>query len=153
MVAFRAAAALLGDRLGSGAVIVQPAAEAEGAYCVTGASLAPRRLIPPHVHDTETQNVVVLTGTVGVWVAGEFAILEAGGFFVRPPRLPHAIFNPSDEPASFLEITSPGASFEQYLRAADGLTDRDAVAELAGRHGIRFVDDPLEDLRARYRLT
>lgn len=151
---FRSAPQLAGDRLASGAVIVQPAAEAEGAYCITGSVLAPRAIIPPHVHRDEVQNLVVLSGSIGVWVDGVDDVQTAGGFFVRPRGLAHTLFNPTDEPAAFLEITSPGSGFETYLREADLLRgDVEAITALAARHGITFTGDPLTELRARYGLT
>lgn len=142
---------------GEGTTIVETSADTAGAYLMTRSTLPPRALVPPHVHDVETQSVVVLTGRLGAWVGGEHEVLGAGGVFQRPPGLAHAIFNPTDEPASFLEITAPGRPFEDYMRRLSawheaGTVTPEAVAELAARCGITFVDDPLTELRERYGL-
>ncbi|GAA3567772.1 hypothetical protein GCM10022222_59630 [Amycolatopsis ultiminotia] len=157
---FRAIAAGAGIPLaiGVGTTIVETSEDTAGAYLMTRSTLAPRSIVPPHVHRVETQSVVVLSGTIGAWVAGEHKILEAGGCFQRPPGLAHSIFNPTDKPASFLEITAPARPFEDYMRRLSAWNDAhtarpEAVAELAATCGITFLQEQLADIRTTYGLT
>lgn len=137
--------------------ILESSTETGGAYTVTASTLPARSVVPAHCHDTETQSVVVLAGRLGAWVAGEHAVLGPGGYFRRPPGLAHSLFNPTDAPASFLEITAPGDRFEEYQRqlsrrTAEGDDPAQFLTDLAAEHGIMFVDDPMTDLRERYHL-
>jgi mannose-6-phosphate isomerase-like protein (cupin superfamily) len=129
-----------------------------GAYCITGSVLAPGAVVPPHVHDREAQATIVISGSVGTWVDGHDEVVGAGGYSYRPAGLPHALFNPTAEPARFLEVTSPGARFQDYMLALSALieagdADPAAVRALAGGHGMTFLDEPLHELRERHGLV
>lgn len=127
----------------------------DGAYCVTGSVLAPGQIVPPHVHDLEAQVTVVVSGRLGTWVDGEAEVLPAGGYAFRPAGLPHSIFNPFDEPARFLELTSPGERFQEYMLALSALHERgeaspETIAPLAAAAGIKAVDVDLTPLLAEF---
>lgn len=139
--------------------VLGDAALTGGAYSVLDQVVPPRLIVPPHVHAHETQVSLVLEGTLGFWVDGDVAEVGAGGYVLRPAGLPHALWNPTDAPARMLELTSPGARFEQYMRDASALMDEGAatpesIAELAAGYGIGFVDgEPLRELCERHGLS
>lgn len=140
-----------------GALLKGRASWTDGAYCVTAATLAPRVLLPPHVHAHDVQVTIVIDGTIGTWLDGGTSLLAAGGYALRPARLPHCLFNPTDVPARFMELTSPGAGFEAYMLAQSEIRARggslDEIVRLAAETGITFIDDPLPDVCAAYGLT
>jgi mannose-6-phosphate isomerase-like protein (cupin superfamily) len=140
-----------------GAMLKGRASWTDGAYCVTAATLAPRVLMPPHVHVRDVQVTIVVEGTVGTWLDGETSLLTAGGYGLRPAGVPHCVFNPTDEPARFMELTSPGTGFEAYMLAQGEVRARGGslaeITRLAAEAGIAFVDDELAAVRAAYGLT
>jgi quercetin dioxygenase-like cupin family protein len=122
-----------------------------GAVCATGSVLAPGTVVPAHVHDTDAQVTIVVSGRLGTWVDGEAEVLGAGGYAHRPAGRPHSIFNPFDEPARFLELTTPGERFERYMLALSDLHERgeatpEAIAPLAAEAGISVVEVDLSHL-------
>ncbi len=143
---------------GAATFILGSASLSDGSYSVLDQIVPPRLIVPPHVHEHETQVSIVLEGTIGFWVDGDEAEVGAGAYVSRPRGRAHALWNPTDEPARMLELTNPGDRFEEYMLAASALIDAgDAtpatVAELAEPYGIRFVEGPLAELSDRYGVS
>jgi mannose-6-phosphate isomerase-like protein (cupin superfamily) len=125
--------------------IVAPSAATGGAYCVLHQFIPAGLISPAHRHEYEDQVAYVLEGMLGFWVegSGEVAV-GAGSCVARPRGLLHALWNISPQRACILEITSPGESFERYMRELSALTrrgdaDEAEVRRLAARHGITFA--------------
>jgi quercetin dioxygenase-like cupin family protein len=137
-----------GDRLLIGAVetrVVGPSSATGGAYCTLDQVIPAGLVSPAHRHEHEDQVAYVLEGRLGFWVEGSAETdVSAGALVARPRGLLHAVWNPSREPARILEITSPGESFERYMRRLSELTlrgeaDESQVRALASAHGIVFA--------------
>jgi len=145
------------DQLRLGAittVLGLPAAWTDGGFFIAEQPMAPRILVPPHVHRHEDQVAYVISGRLGFRVGDVEVELEAGQFIRRGRGVPHTNWNPTDEPATMLEITFPG-HLETYFRGLDALTrsgeaTQEQVRALAADYGITFVDDWVEDLSARH---
>jgi quercetin dioxygenase-like cupin family protein len=71
------------------------------------------RCSPLHTHRDEDEYSVVLDGIVGVQIGQRVIDAIPGTVLVKPRGVPHAFWNPGDQPARPLEIISP-AGFEQY---------------------------------------
>jgi len=137
-------------------VVVQVRAEhTNGVLGVIQETLAPRVLVPTHVHSNDVW-VRVEEGRVGVLVDGEIAIATAGQWALKPRHVEHAMWNPTDEPARITEILTPGGSERWFEELAD-LADADdaGFADACQRHGIKFhLDSPwIPRLREQYRLS
>ena len=138
----RALAVGEGEQLRIGAfqlTIKVTAAATQGAYCMVETLVAPRLLSPPHEHVADDQLVYVLAGTIGFRTGDEEHVAGPGGSVFRPRKVPHALWNPTDEPARIIEITSPG-TIETYFLEADALTraggaDGEAIRRLGEQHG------------------
>ncbi|MFR9803702.1 cupin domain-containing protein [Pseudonocardia sp. RS010] len=149
-----------GDHLTLGALPFQLMVNQEwvgGAYTLAKQPIAPRLLVAPHVHRHQDQVAFVTRGTVGFRVGEEEHVVEAGGLSLRNRGEPHALWNPTDEPAEILEITSPG-DFERYFRrigalSAAGEVTAGAVQEVADEYGLSFFDDWNKDLMRRYGVS
>jgi quercetin dioxygenase-like cupin family protein len=133
------------------------AAATAGAYCLAETVIPPRHLSPPHAHAAEDQFVYVLEGTIGFRTGEQEVLVGTGGSVLRPRGVPHALWNPTDEPARILELTSPG-TVETYFRRAHELTQAgaatpEALRELAAGHGITPVPAWIDDLAARYGVS
>lgn len=137
-----------------GGNVICRSAWTEGHLLIFDQELEPRFLTPAHRHENETQCAYVIAGTVGYWVDGDEAEVSAGGFVVRPAGKVHALWNPTEEPARMLEITTPAEpfqSFQQELRdfhttAGSG---EDLVA-LAARYGTYLAPEVTAELSARH---
>lgn len=125
-----------------GAVLMLSGDQTAGRLSVLEHPLAPRALGSPiHTHRDEDEYSVVLDGVVGAQIAGQVLEAGPGAVLVKPRGVPHAFWNPSDQPARLLEIISP-AGFEQYftgladILSAPGLPDTGQLAALADRYGL-----------------
>lgn len=140
-----------------GANLICRAAWTEGHACVFDQELPPRLLTPAHSHELETQCAYVLAGTIGYWVDGEEAEVSAGGYVVRPPGKVHALWNPTDEPARMLEITTPGERMQRFqqelrdLHAAGGGADE--LVALAATYGTELAPAVTAELCARHGVS
>ncbi|MDO8210136.1 cupin domain-containing protein [Conexibacter sp. CPCC 206217] len=130
-----------------------------GAYCITDQVIPPRFFAPIHRHAHESQVVLVVSGRVGFYVEGSDEIeLPGGSYAYRPAGLMHALWNPTDEPAHVIELTSPGAGFQAYMLAvselmATGRGSREAVQARAREAGIEFSDAQQDELCARHGVS
>ena len=104
--------------------------------------LAPRTLgSPVHTHQHEDEFSLILDGEVGVQVGDETFVAKAGDFVRKPRGVPHAFWNPTDEPARLLEVITPGG-FEGYFAELGALfragpsPDMAALGKLASAYGL-----------------
>jgi quercetin dioxygenase-like cupin family protein len=61
----------------------------------------------PYTHDSDEEVVVVLEGSVDLWVADEHYVLGAGDAITFPSRLPHWNMNRGETPAVVLFCLTP----------------------------------------------
>jgi quercetin dioxygenase-like cupin family protein len=141
-----------------GALELLPASATGGLLSVVVHPLAPRALgSPVHTHRDEDEWSVVLAGTVGVQVAGRTELAHTGDVVAKPRGLPHAFWNPTDEPARLLEIITPGG-FEDYFRGLAAVfgphgPDPEALMALAARHHLDLDPASVPVLAAQHGLS
>lgn len=141
-----------------GALLVLPSEATEGRVAVVEHALAPRALgAPVHTHANEDEYSLVLEGTIGVELDGETLEAGQGAVVVKPRGIPHAFWNPSDEPARILELIVPGG-FEAYFAelgevvAGPGPPDLEALGALAARYGLDLDPGSIPRLAAEHGL-
>jgi transcriptional regulator with XRE-family HTH domain len=61
----------------------------------------------PYTHDSDEEVVVVLAGTLDLWVADEHYVLREGDAITFPSRLPHWNINRGDTPVTVLFCVTP----------------------------------------------
>ena len=130
----------------------------DGNFSLVEHPLPPRRLAAPlHLHTREDEYSFVLEGVVGVQIGDAVYEARPGDMICKPRDVPHAFWNPADEPARLLEIISPGG-FADFFRGvgelaaagppdpAEGIAladrfhlsiDASSVPGLVERHGLR----------------
>lgn len=125
-----------------GAVLLLSGASTGGRLSLVEHPLEPRALGSPlHTHRDEDEYSVVLEGRIGAQIGDQEVEAGPGAVLVKPRGVPHAFWNPADQPARLLEIISP-AGFEQYfaglgeILSASGPPDAGRLADLAARHGL-----------------
>jgi quercetin dioxygenase-like cupin family protein len=131
--------------------------DADGRFALLQGGLAPRMLIPPHVHEREDEMTIVLRGTIGARVGGDEFLLDAGGVLLKPRGIPHAMWNPTDEPSVLLEYITPGAyvAFFGEVAASGGFqASRDDLDAIAAKYGQRWIRDAewIPEVVARFGL-
>ena len=127
-----------------GATLLLPANATDGRVSLVEQALAPRALgAPVHTHRTEDEYSVVLEGTIGVEIDGKVFEANAGDVVTKPRGVPHAVWNPTYEPARFLELIVPGG-FEAYfvelgeILSRRGVPDFAALGALGTRYGLEM---------------
>ncbi len=142
-----------------GAVLLLPATETNRQLAVVEHPLAPRALgAPVHTHRNEDEYSIVIEGTVGVEIGGEVYEAGPGRVIVKPRGIPHAFWNPTDQPARLLEIIAP-AGFEGYFAdlakifAVSGPPDLAALAAVAARYGLDLDPTSIPRLVAAHGLN
>ena len=120
-----------------------------GAFAVVEHDLDPRELgAPTHTHAHEDEISHVLSGRLGVQIADEALEAGPGDTVVKPRGVPHAFWNPGDEPVRFLEMITP-AGFEGYFRElapvlnAQGPPDFEALAAIRDRYVLDMDMDSM----------
>ena len=131
--------------------IAQP--HSDGALSVLEVEIPAKTLVKPHTHTREDEYSIVLAGTVGVRIGDEVAEAVTGSYLVKPPQVPHAMWNAADSPATVAEILCPGG-LEAYFRDLEPILTRHAPPEeyyaLADSHGIVINDDWIEEIEQTY---
>ena len=125
-----------------GAILMLGGDRTAGSLSLVEHPLQPRALgSPVHTHRDEDEYSVVLEGQVGAQIGEQTVVAGPGTVLVKPRGVPHAFWNPADQPARLLEIISP-AGFEGYfvglgeILAGQGPPDPGRMAELADRYGL-----------------
>jgi quercetin dioxygenase-like cupin family protein len=129
-----------------------------GALAVVEHELAPRALgAPMHIHEREDEISHVLAGRLGAQVGDTVVEAGPGDTVVKPRGVPHAFWNPGDEPVRFLELITP-AGFEAYftdlapILDGAGPPDLDALAQVMARYAMTMDFTSMERLVAEHGL-
>lgn len=141
-----------------GAMLLLGAERTEERLSVVEHPLAPRALgSPVHTHRHEDEYSIVLEGVVGAEIGGQVVEAAPGTVLVKPRGVPHAFWNPTDEPARLLEIISPGG-FERYFAdlaevlSTPGAPDPQRLAAVADRYGLDVDLSSIPRLAAAFGL-
>src|SRR5947209_1273676 len=83
-----------------GAALLLEGGVSEGRFAMLEHPLAPRSLgAPVHTHTREDEYSLVLEGRIGLEIDGHAFEAGPGEIVVKPRGVPHAFWNPTDEPA------------------------------------------------------
>ena len=110
--------------------------------------VAPRALVPPHVHQDHDEWSYILEGRIGARIGDDEFIAEAGSYILKPRRIPHVFWNPDDDPARILEIITPSGLEEMFANSASSGPRRADAAD-DGRDRRRLRLDDLDGVGAR----
>jgi quercetin dioxygenase-like cupin family protein len=129
-----------------------------GAFAIGEHPLGPGILAaPPHSHSNEDEISYVLEGEIGVMIGEEVYRAPSGSYVLKPRGVVHTFWNPGPEPARIIEIFSP-AGFEKYFEglaeilSAGGPPDIPRLEELAGRYGMTFHWEQMEEIMRQHNL-
>jgi quercetin dioxygenase-like cupin family protein len=134
--------------------------QTDGHFALVEHPIGPRALAAPmHTHEHEDEYTYVLEGKVGVQIGEEVLVAGPGDLVFKPRGVPHAFWNPADEPARALEIISP-AGFERYFAelaplfppANQGPLDEEAVGAVRDKYGLEMDMGSIPVLAERHGL-
>jgi mannose-6-phosphate isomerase-like protein (cupin superfamily) len=151
--ATRRSATLYGVRFG----FIVDREETGGALSIVECVIPPKTLVKPHKHLREDEFSVIQEGRLGVRLGDEELEVRPGDHLVKPRGVPHAIWNPTDEPAKLIEILAPGG-FERYFEEVEpilaGLTgNAKSFYELAERYGVEVIDPWVDEIGQKHGVT
>ena len=133
------------------------ALDSGGPFSIVEHPYAPRVLIPPHVHAAVDQVSYVLEGTVGIRLGEEEFLAEKGAYVVKPRGIAHAHWNPTDQPARIMEVSTPG-DFESFFEGMGeilgnpGPDTPQRLREWGARHQTTFLMELVPDLVTRHQV-
>ena len=99
---------------------------------------------PPHYHVNEDETFHVLEGRVAFLSGGEWREVSPGGSAFIPRGVTHTFKNVGDQPSRILIMTTPSGFEKFFARCAEefakpGVPDMSRITQIAGEHGIHFV--------------
>lgn len=103
--------------------------------------------VPPHVHPTQDEWILVLSGNLEVdfgFETGNVTANKAGpGDVVRMPKgVAHAVFNRSGAGATCVFGVAPSRKLFDLFKALDGVTDPAELVRISALHEVDFLPPP-----------
>ena len=140
-----------------GVVTKIPGTETNGVISIVEHPVAPRLLVPPHVHRDHDEWSYILEGRIGARIGDDEFIAGAGSYILKPRGIPHVFWNPDDSPARILEIITPSGLEEMFAKfgelGARGELTPETMGETAAQYGSTMFFDWVPELVERYGLT
>lgn len=140
-----------------GVITKIPGTATNGVISIVEHPVAPRTLVPPHVHQDNDEWSYVLEGRLGARIGDTEFIAETGSYILKPRRIPHTFWNPDDRPARILEIITPSGLEEMFARfgelGARGELTPETMGATAAQYGSTVSMAWVPELIARYGLT
>ncbi len=117
-------------------------AESGGAFALIEAKAPPGSSVPLHRHTREDETFFCLRGTLAVQWGDSGYILEKGASVFLPRNIPHSYRNPTEEPAVYLVLITPGG-FEKCLEEFARLPSAqpptfDTLVSIGKKYGLEF---------------
>ncbi|WP_339711580.1 cupin domain-containing protein [uncultured Kriegella sp.] len=98
--------------------------------------------IPPHIHTKEDEIFRVIKGQVEILIGSQTIVLEEGDIAFAPKNIAHSWKVVGTEKAKMITSAFPAGIEYMFAELSDlppGPPNFEKVAEICGRHGIRFV--------------
>ena len=103
------------------------------------ATLPPGTMVPPHIHPTQDEFILVQEGELDVKLDGEWSKAGPGDLVKMPRGVPHGYFNKSDKPVKALFWVSPAGKLKDLFDNLHDLADVEKVVELSAQHDVDFL--------------
>ena len=102
----------------------------------------PGTFVPPHIHPTQDEFILMLEGTWKLVLDGQTQFASAGDLVRMPRGIMHGYFNESGAPARAFFWVTPGRKLHALLKALHNLSDLDEVVRLSTAHEVDFLPPP-----------
>ncbi|MBD1547456.1 cupin domain-containing protein [Roseibium aggregatum] len=98
--------------------------------------------VPPHIHPTQDEWIVMLEGDLEVEMGGQVHKAGAGDTVRMPMGEAHGIFNRSGKTATCVFGVAPSRKLFDLFKALDGVTDPAELVRLSALHEVDFLPPP-----------
>ena len=102
----------------------------------------PGTFVPPHIHPTQDEFILMLEGTWKLILDGQTHFASAGDLVRMPRGIMHGYFNESGAPARAIFWVTPGRKLHDLFKALHNLSDVDEVVRLSAAHEVDFLPPP-----------
>src|SRR2546428_1316761 len=96
--------------------------ETNRAFSIVEHHVQPGTLVPPHLHHDTDEYSYVVEGQFGARIGDEILLAGPGGYILKPPRIPHTVWNPTGKVARLVGIISPAGVEKIFSRAGEMFT-------------------------------
>lgn len=100
--------------------------------------------VPPHIHPTQDEWIVMLSGELEVEFGGDVHKAGPGDTVRMPMGIAHGIFNRSGADATCVFGVAPSRKLYDLFCALDGVTDPAELVRLSALHEVDFLPPPAE---------
>ena len=102
----------------------------------------PGTFVPPHVHPTQDEFILMLEGEFELWLDGKTTTAKAGDLVRMPMNVPHGIFNKSNSVVQCFFWVAPTRALRGLFDRIHNLTDPNEVVRIAAEHEVNFLPPP-----------
>ncbi|PZW42168.1 quercetin dioxygenase-like cupin family protein [Humitalea rosea] len=102
----------------------------------------PGTFVPPHIHPTQDEYILMLEGTWKLVLDGQEHIARPGDLVRMPRGIMHGYFNESGAPARAFFWVSPARRLMDLFRAIHDVPDPAEVMRLSALHEVNFLPPP-----------
>jgi quercetin dioxygenase-like cupin family protein len=119
------------------------AEQTRGAYSLFEQILPPGVGMPLHIHHNEDETIIVLEGTLTVWVGDQHITASKGGLVYAPRDIAHAFRNDGDV-AVVVQLLANPSGFEGFIFGAAEKSstippDMEKVVRVAKQYGVDIL--------------
>lgn len=102
----------------------------------------PGTFVPPHVHPTQDEFILMLDGEFELWIDGKTVSAKPGDLVRLPMNIPHGIFNKSQGAVTCFFWVAPTRALRGLFERIHNLTDPAEVVRIAAEHEVNFLPPP-----------
>lgn len=109
---------------------------------VWDATLPADTFVPPHIHPTQDEWIIVLEGNLEIEFLGDVHKAGPGDTVRMPKGEAHGIFNRSGAEAKCVFGVAPARKLYDLFVQLDGVTDPEELVRLSALHEVNFLPPP-----------
>lgn len=98
--------------------------------------------VPPHIHPTQDEWIVMLTGELEIEFGGDVHTAGPGDTVRMPMGIAHGIFNRSGADATCIFGVAPSRRIFDLFGALDGVTEPAELVRISAAHEVAFLPPP-----------
>ncbi|MFK7997580.1 MAG: cupin domain-containing protein [Granulosicoccus sp.] len=98
--------------------------------------------VPPHIHTTQDEWIIVLEGNLEIEFLGDVHKAGPGDTVRMPMGEAHGIFNRSGAEAKVVFGVAPARKLYDLFVLLDGVTDPEELVRLSAMHEVDFLPPP-----------
>lgn len=100
--------------------------------------------VPPHIHPTQDEWIVMLDGNLEIEFLGDVHKAGPGDTVRMPKGEAHGIFNRSGADATCIFGVAPARKLFELFTVLDGVTDPEELVRLSALHEVDFLPPPAD---------